>query len=114
MGPHAQKATHHPWGTKRRLEHLSRSSTKMLSGVSPCEDPNEASYPHVRESVETVPSSLIDPIFGLVYVLLRELLLQACQGISARPFQRVHASRTQDLSPHSYHQPAYVRDVTGS
>jgi hypothetical protein len=57
----------------------------MLSGVSPCEDPNEASYPHVRESVETVPSSLIDPIFSLVYVLLRELLLQTWQRISARP-----------------------------
>ena len=41
----------------------------MLSGVSPCEDPNEASYPHVRESVECVPSGLIDPIFGLVLVL---------------------------------------------
>ena len=51
----------------------------MLSGVSPCEDPNEASYPHVRESVETVPSGLIDPVFGLVSVLLRELLLQAWQ-----------------------------------
>ena len=63
--------------TKRRLEHLLGSSTKMLSGVSPCEDPDEASYPHVRESVETVPSGLIDPIFGLVAVLLRELLLQA-------------------------------------
>ena len=70
----------------------------MLSGMSPREDPNEASYPHVRESVESVPSGLIDPIFRLVYVLLRELLLQAWQRISARPFQRVRASGTHDLS----------------
>ena len=78
----------------------------MLSGVSPREDPNEASYLRVRESVESVPSGLIDPIFRLVYVLLRELLLQAGQRISARLFQRFRASRTHDFPPHSYHQPA--------
>jgi hypothetical protein len=86
------------WAAKRRLrEHLSGSSTKVLSSVSPREDPNEGSYPRVRQSIEPVASSSIDVLFGLVFVLLRELLLQARQRISAR-LQYVLAPRTQDSS----------------
>jgi hypothetical protein len=59
----------------------------VFSGVSPCEDFDKASYPRVRESVDGVPSGLIDPVLGLVLVLLRELLLEARQRISARLFQ---------------------------
>jgi hypothetical protein len=57
---------------------------KVFSGVSPREDPNEGSYPRVRQSIEPVPCGLIDPVVGLACVLLRELLLEACQRISAR------------------------------
>lgn len=42
----------------------------MFSSVSPREDPDEASYPHVRESVEPVLGGLIDSVFGLVLALL--------------------------------------------
>jgi len=52
----------------------------VLSGMPPCEYPNEASNPRVRESVERVLGGL-DPVFGLVLVLLRELLLGARQRI---------------------------------
>jgi hypothetical protein len=73
------------WASKRRpYEHLSGSSTKVLRGVSPREDPNEGSYPRVRESIESVPGRLIDPVRGLAFVLVRELLLEAYQRISAR------------------------------
>jgi hypothetical protein len=44
-----------------------------------------------------VASGSIDVLFGLVFVLLRELLLQARQRISAR-LQYVLAPRTQDSS----------------
>lgn len=96
------KTTRGRCAAKWRLrEHLSGSSTKVLSTVSPREDPNEGSYPRVRESVEPVPGGLIDPVFGLALVLLRELLLEACQRISARISHCVLAPRTQDRSPHS-------------
>lgn len=68
----------------------------MFSGVSPREDPNEGTHPRVRESVEPVLSGLIDAVFGLVFVLLRELLLEARQRISIRLFQYVLAARTHD------------------
>lgn len=42
----------------------------MFSSVSPHEDPDEASYPHVRESVEPVLGGLIETVFGLVLALL--------------------------------------------
>ena len=101
------------WAAKRRLrEHHSGSSTKMLSGVSPCEDPNEGSYPRVRQSIEPMPSGYIDAVFGLVLVLFRELLLEAGQRISAR-LQCVLALRTQDHCLPLVPQPAYERDVTG-
>ena len=69
--------------------------------MSPREDPNEGPYPRVRESIEPVPGGSIDPVFGLALVLLRELLLEARQRISARLFQCVLAPRTQSRSPHS-------------
>lgn len=69
----------------------------MLRGVSPREDPNEGSYPRVRESIEPVPGRLIDPVRGLAFVLVRELLLEAYQRISARISQRVLTARIQDV-----------------
>jgi hypothetical protein len=71
-------------------------ATKVLAGVSPCENPNEASDPRVRESVEPVLGGFIDPVFGLVLVLLRELLLEPPQRISARLLKCLPAPRTQD------------------
>ena len=67
--------------------------------MSPREDSNEGSYPRVRESIEPVPSGLIDPVFGLAFVLVRELLLEACQRISVRISEYVLAARTQDRPP---------------
>jgi hypothetical protein len=48
----------------------------VLSCMSPCEECNEFSHLHVRESVESVPGGLVDLGFGLVLVLLGELLLE--------------------------------------
>jgi hypothetical protein len=57
--------------TKRRLrEQLSGSVPKMLTGVSPCEDPNEVPYPRVRESIERMLGNFVDRVFGLVLVFL--------------------------------------------
>ena len=72
----------------------------MLSGVSPGEDPNEAPYPRFCESVEPVLGGVIDSVFGLIRILLRELLLEAQQRISARFLECVFAPRTQDYSSH--------------
>lgn len=42
----------------------------MLTGVSPCEDPNEVPDPRVRESIERMLGNFVDPVFGLILVLL--------------------------------------------
>jgi hypothetical protein len=60
-----------------------RKLDEVFSGVSLREDLNEAFYPRARQSIERMPGGFIDVVFGLVYVLLRELLLQAWQRISA-------------------------------
>ena len=73
----------------------------MLPRVSPREDRNELPHPRIPEPVEGMLRSLVDPVTGLIPVLVRELFPQALERISGRRFQRSLARRARRGSPAS-------------
>ena len=71
----------------------------MLPRVSPREDRNELPHPRTPEPVEGMLGRLVDPVIGLIPVLVRELLPQALERIFGRRFQRSLARRAHRGSP---------------
>jgi CRP-like cAMP-binding protein len=65
----------------------------MLPRVSPREDRHELPDPRTPEPVEGMLRCFVDPVTGLIPVLVRELLPQALERIPGRSFLRGRAHR---------------------